>query len=120
LAIGAIVFGYAGAYLATVLSGPLDASESLPSLLDPRGWIAFALGALGFGLAYWFVLRQPARTVLERAPSYAAHAWVRAIASAGYAAAGAVSRAHGGALANYAFGSFVGIALILLVRVMVG
>jgi NADH-quinone oxidoreductase subunit L len=119
LAIGAIVFGYAGSYLATVLSGPLGEVEPLPSLLDPRGWIAFALGAIGFGLAYWFVLRQPARAAVERAPSYAAHPWVRAIADGGYALAAAVSRAHVGALANYALGSFVGVALILLVRVMV-
>jgi NADH-quinone oxidoreductase subunit L len=116
LAIGAIVFGYAAAYLQSVLAASLGEIEALPSPLDPRGWLAFALGAIGFGLAYWYFLRREAVAGVEEEPSYRAATWVRAIADAGSAVASGLSRAHSGAFAAYALGSFIGVALILLAR----
>jgi NADH-quinone oxidoreductase subunit L len=120
LAIGSIVFGYAGSFLQSRLAAPLGPIEPLPSPLDPRGLLAFALGAIGFGVAYWFFVRPPFAAIVQVASPYRAAAWVRAIAGAGYAAAGAVSRAQSGVLVNYAVGSLIGVALILLVRVVVG
>src|SRR5207237_7634806 len=95
---------------------PLGEIEPLPGLFDPRGWIAFALGAIGFALAYWYFRSREALGGVEDAPSYRAATWVRVIADAGNAVAGGLSRAHSGALATYALGSFIGVALILLVR----
>jgi NADH-quinone oxidoreductase subunit L len=126
LAVGAIVFGYLGSWLQTRLAGPLGQIDALPSPVDPRGLLAFALGAIGFLTAWWAFTRRAqavegmrAADVVEAAPSYRAAAWVRAIADAGYALADGLSRVHSGALPRYALGSFLGLAIILLVRVMV-
>ena len=58
-------------------------------------------------------VRQPEA---EREPSYGAAAWVTVLADAGYAVARSLSRVHSGGLPRYALGSFIGLALILLVR----
>jgi NADH-quinone oxidoreductase subunit L len=127
LAVGAIAFGYLGTWLQARLAAPLGQIEALPSPVDPRGLVAFALGAIGFGLAWWYFTRRaqavldmrPAAEVVEAAPTYRAAGWVRAIADAGYALADGLSRVHSGALPRYALGSFLGLAIILLVRVVV-
>jgi NADH-quinone oxidoreductase subunit L len=123
LMVGAIVLGYSGGWLQTQLASALGDTEALPAPITPIGLLAFAVGAIGFGLAWWyFVARLPAtraRPALEvEQPSYRADGWVRAIADAGYAAAGVVSRLQSGALARYALGSFLGVAIILVVRVL--
>jgi hypothetical protein len=118
LAIGSIVFGYAGMFLRTALTAPLGEIEPLPPPLDPLGLLAFVLGTVGFGFAYWYFLRRETGAAVEAAPSYRAAAWVRVIGDGATAVASAVSRAQAGALVNYAFGSLIGVALILLVRVM--
>jgi NADH-quinone oxidoreductase subunit L len=125
LMIGAIVLGYPGGWLQAQLSPVLGDSEALPALIAPIGLLAFALGAIGFGLAWWYFVARPAaapgaRPTTEVAePSYLADGWVRAIAQAGYAAAATVSRIQSGALARYALGSMVGLAIIILARVAV-
>jgi NADH-quinone oxidoreductase subunit L len=117
LMIGAVVFGYVGGWLQGRLEGPLGELEALPPAVDPRGLAAFALGAIGFALAWWWTTRRPEAAALAPAEtSYRAAAWVRAIADAGYAVAGSLSRLHSGALANYALASFLGLAILLLVR----
>ena len=65
------------------LAGSLGEIEPLPSLFDPRGWLAFALGAIGFGLAYWyFRSREALAGVLESdAPASAIGARRRTIES---------------------------------------
>jgi NADH-quinone oxidoreductase subunit L len=126
LAVGAIVFGYLGSWLETRLAAPLGVIDALPSPLDSRGLLAFALGAIGFAAAWWYFTRRAeavsglgAAGVVEAAPSYRAAGWVRAIADAGYSLADVLSRVHSGALPRYALGSFLGLAIILLVRVVV-
>src|SRR5262249_35575883 len=105
-------------FLRTALSAPLGAIEPLPSPLNPLGLLAFVLGAVGFGIAYWYFLRRETVAGVEAASSYRAATWGRVIAAGASAVASAVRRAQGGALVNYAFGSLIGVALILLVRVM--
>ena len=116
LMLGSIVLGWAGYWLRTVLEGPLGPIEPLPPLLTVAGGLAFILGAVGFVGAIWYV-RRPTYAAAPTETSYRADAWVRAIADAGYAASGALSRIQSGVLARYAFGSLAAIALILLLRV---
>jgi len=116
LMVGSVVMGYLGNWLRTVLEGPLGPIEALPPLLNVTGGLAFILGAVGFVSATWYV-RRPSYAPAATETSYRADPWVRAIAEAGYAAAGALSRIQSGVLPRYVFGSIVGVALILLVRV---
>jgi NADH-quinone oxidoreductase subunit L len=120
LMLGSIVLGWAGYWLQAPLEGPLGPIEPLPTLLQllssVTGWLAFILGGVGFVGAAWYV-RRPAFAAAPTETSYRADAWVRAIADAGYAASGALSRIQSGVLARYAFGSLAAIALILLLRV---
>ena len=116
LMVGSLFLGWAGYWLRMVLEGPLGSIEPLPPLLNLTGGLAFILGAVGFVGAAWYV-RRPSYAAAPTETSYRADAWVRVIAEAGYAAAGALSRVQSGVLPRYAFGSIVAVALILLVRV---
>jgi NADH-quinone oxidoreductase subunit L len=124
LMVGAIGLGYPGGWLQTQLGSVLGDTEALPGLITPIGLLAFALGAIGFGLAWWyFVARVPAAAIARPSaeveqPSYRPDAWVRAIAEAGSAAAGAGSRLQSGEMARYALGSFIGLAIIIVARVV--
>ena len=117
LMIGSIVLGWLGwtGWLQDALDGTVP-PMALPPLLNPIGGLAFILGAVGFLGAAWYVLR-PAFTQQPGETSYRADGWVRAIAAAGYAASDGLSRVQSGLLARYAFGSLLGVAIILLVRV---
>jgi NADH-quinone oxidoreductase subunit L len=123
LMVGAIAFGWLGNWLQAALAPPLGEIEALPPLIDPRGLLAFALGAVGFGLAWWYFTRRaeavaaaPRPPEAEGEPTYRAAGWVSVLADAGYAVARSLSRVHSGGLPRYAMGSFIGLALILLVR----
>jgi NADH-quinone oxidoreductase subunit L len=124
LIVGAIAFGWLGTWLQTRLEPALADMEALPPPIDPRGLLAFALGAVGFGLAWWYFTRRaeavaavPQQPRAEQEPSYRAAGWVSMLADAGYAVSSSLSRIHSGGLPRYALGSFIGLALILLVRV---
>jgi NADH-quinone oxidoreductase subunit L len=120
LMIGAIVFGYFGPWLQVQLSGPLGPSEPLPPPLDPLGVTAFALGAIGFAIAWWYSVRRAgaaAKPQAEPTPSYRPDGWVGAIGAAAAGLSNSVRQVQSGILVTYAFGSFVGLALLLLVRV---
>ncbi|MCA1644965.1 MAG: NADH-quinone oxidoreductase subunit L [Chloroflexi bacterium] len=121
LMVGAIAFGWLGIWLRTTLLTSLSEIEPLPAPIDPRGLLAFALGAAGFGLAWWyFTVRAQAGARErrgEREPSYRAAGWIGVLADGGYAIAHSLSRAQSGGLPRYALGSFIGLAIILLVRV---
>ena len=123
LMVGAIAFGWLGSWLQATLAPPLGEIEALPPPTDPRGLLAFALGAVGFGLAWWYFTRSaeavamaPGQPVVEGEPTYRAAGWVSVLADAGYAVARSLSRVQSGGLPRYAMGSFIGLALILLVR----
>jgi NADH-quinone oxidoreductase subunit L len=117
LMLGAIGFGYLGSWLQARLANPLGEIEPLPGPITVVGVVAFALGTIGFVIAWWYVTRRPQGAAAEGAePSYRASGWVRAIAQAGYAIASGESRVQSGALATYALGSFIGLALLLIVR----
>src|SRR5207302_859146 len=58
LMVGAIAFGWLGSWLQTTLAPTLGEIEPLPALVDPRGLLAFALGVIGFGLAWWYFTRR--------------------------------------------------------------
>jgi hypothetical protein len=121
LMVGAISFGWLGSWLQSRLAEPLGELEALPPPIDPRGLLAFALGAIGFALAWWYFTRRAEAVATrppdaEREPTYAAAVWVTLLADAGYAVARSLSRVHSGGLPRYALGSFIGLALIVLVR----
>jgi hypothetical protein len=120
LMIGAIVFGYLGYWLEGRLASTLGDTEALPGPITIVGLVAFALGAIGFGVACWYFTRPAVRRQAqeEREPSYRPDGWVVAIAEAGYAAARGVSRIQSGILPRYALGSLVGLAVIILARVV--
>jgi hypothetical protein len=118
LMVGAIVFGYLGPWLQGRLFPALGDAEPLPGPISVIGLVAFALGAIGFGAACWYFSRPVPAVPDEGEPSYQPDAWVRAIGSAGYAAALGLSRIQSGVLPRYALGSLVGLAIILLVRVV--
>src|SRR5258708_5334600 len=123
LMVGAIAFGWLGSWLQATLAPALGETDALPALIDPRGLLAFALGALGFGLAWWYFTRRAEAVAPalrppdeDRAPSYGAARWVSVLADAGYWASRSLSRVQSGGLPRYALGSFIGLALVLLVR----
>jgi len=117
LMVGAIAFGWLGSWLMGRLTGPLGDIEPLPSPFAITGWIAFILGAVGFGAAYWYALRQPgAAPARAGATSYAAAAWVAWIARGGYALSAGLARIQSGLLPVYAFGSLIALAVVLLAR----
>jgi len=120
--VGAISFGWFGVSLANALAGTLDTVEHVPGIfeLSVQGGIAFALGALGFVAAWWYTTQRP---ISAAAPaigddSYRAATWVAAIADAGYATSRWLVRVHSGLLPRYAFASFVALAAIVLLRVV--
>lgn len=120
LMVGAIVFGYLGNWLMGRLAGPLGDVEPLPSPFALTGWLAFALGLIGFLGACWYALRQPAAAPARAsATSYAAAGWVGAIARAGYAVSDGLVRIQSGLLPRYAFGSLLALAVVLLAREVV-
>lgn len=118
LMIGSLVLGYLGGFLNTRLEPVFGTPEPLPGLISMPGLIAFALGAIGFAVSYMRVTREPstAASPAYAEPSYRAAPWVGAIAGAGYAVSRGLARVQSGALATYVLGSFLGLALILLVR----
>jgi len=121
LMVCAIAFGWLGTWLQARLAEPLGEIEALPPLIDPRGLLAFALGAIGFGLAWWYFTRRAEALAerqpeAEREPTYRAASWVTVLADAGYAVSRSLSRVQSGGLPRYALGSFIGLALIVLVR----
>ncbi|MGI9146352.1 MAG: NADH-quinone oxidoreductase subunit 5 family protein [Chloroflexota bacterium] len=116
---GAIAFGYLGLWLKDRLATVLDTAEGLPGPITPIGLAAFVLGAIGFGLACWYFGRQPAPAQDVREPTYRPDGWVRAIAEAGYATANGLSRIQSGVLPRYALGSLMGLAIIVLARLVV-
>src|SRR5207302_4072866 len=63
LMVGAISFGWLGGWLRARLAGPLGDTESLPGLITPEGLLAFALGAAGFGIAWWYFTQRPEAAV---------------------------------------------------------
>ncbi|MDQ6669161.1 MAG: NADH-quinone oxidoreductase subunit L [Chloroflexota bacterium] len=117
LMFGAIVLGYFGTWLQGRLSSTLGDAEVLPGPITLVGLAAFALGAIGFGLASWYFSR-PAAAQIETEPSYRPDGWVRAIAGAGYAVSDGLAQIQSGVLPRYALGSLVGLAVIVLVRVV--
>jgi hypothetical protein len=118
LMVGAIAFGWLGGWLQTRLAGPLGNTEALPAPITAVGMLAFVLGAAGFAIAWWYFTRRPEVAVVSAAgaASYRAAGWVRAIADVGYAISESLSRVQSGRLPQYALGSFVGLALIVLIR----
>jgi NADH-quinone oxidoreductase subunit L len=118
LMVGSVVFGYLGSWLQARLAGPLGGTEALPPPIDLRGLLAFALGAIGFGLAYWLFTRRPQAAAEPgyEEPAYGATPWVRVLADAGCAVSGGLARVQSGVLATYALGSFIGLALLMLAR----
>jgi NADH-quinone oxidoreductase subunit L len=119
LMVGSVILGWVGIlWFPSLLPESLVGPIVLPPLLNLTGGLAFILGAVGFLGTAWYVLR-PATRLARGETSYRPDGWVRALAEAGYTAAAAVSRAETGLLGMYAFGSLIGIAIILLVRVVV-
>ena len=98
------------------LPAELGVTEPLPPLLSPTGGLAFILGATGFLVTTWYVLR-PQTVLVARPTSYLPDRWVRVIADGAYAVSGALSRVQSGLLATYAFASILTVAVVLLVRV---
>jgi NADH-quinone oxidoreductase subunit L len=119
LMVGATVFGYFGGPLRGALASVLGDSEGLPGPITLVGLAAFGLGAVGFSAACWYFTRPAATAEDERGePSYQSDGWVTAIAAAGYAAAQGLSKIQSGILPRYALGSLVGLAIIVLARVV--
>ncbi|HLZ30237.1 MAG TPA: proton-conducting transporter membrane subunit [Chloroflexota bacterium] len=118
LMVGAVAFGYLGYWLQGALVASLGQTEALQGPITAYGLVAFALGAGGFGVACWFFTTRAAGAQDEREPSYRPDVWVRAIAEAGYATSRGVSRIQSGVLPRYALGSLVGLAIIVLARVV--
>jgi len=122
LIVGSITFGWAGGWLLGALTPVFGGTEgALPPLISPLGLVAFALGLAGFLFQGWQVRRPMARPAPSAAPETAAGAegWVTALASAGYAVTHALQRVQSGHLPRYAFGSFVALAIITLITVLV-
>jgi NADH-quinone oxidoreductase subunit L len=114
LMFGALTLGWPA--WAGWLPAELGVTEPLPPLLTPTGGLAFILGAIGFLVTAWCVLR-PQAVLLPKPTSYLPDAWVRVIGEGGYAISGALSRVQSGLLATYAFASIITVAVVLLVRV---
>jgi NADH-quinone oxidoreductase subunit L len=120
LMLGSIGLGWLGwvGWLAAALAGTAGPAEVRPPILTLTGGVAFILGAAGFLGAAWFVLR-PGAVLAAQETSYRPDGWVQVIANAGYAVSEGVSRIQSGLLVRYAFGSIIGVAIILLVRMAV-
>jgi NADH:ubiquinone oxidoreductase subunit 5 (subunit L)/multisubunit Na+/H+ antiporter MnhA subunit len=124
LIFGSITFGYLGGLLRTLMEPTLGEIEPLPGPLTVVGLVAFALGAIGFGAAWWFTVQRPrlqpavAQSAAEDQPSYRAAGWVRAIADLGSAISLAFSHLQSGLLARYAVGSLAGLAIVVLVALV--
>jgi NADH-quinone oxidoreductase subunit L len=120
LMVGSIVFGWVGyLWLPPLVSGAIGGIQPpLPPPLNVTGGIAFILGGVGFLGTAWYVLR-PQAALTPSETTYRPDAWVRAIADAGYAAAGSISRIQNGMLVRYAFASLLTVAVVLLVGVFV-
>jgi NADH-quinone oxidoreductase subunit L len=119
LMVGSVVFGYLGTFLIGRLGEVLGDIEPLPSPLNVTGLAAFALGAIGFAIACWYSMRQPAAAPARASDtSYRAAGWVSALADAGYAVSKAVSHVQTGLLPRYAFGSVLAVAVILFARTL--
>jgi NADH-quinone oxidoreductase subunit L len=121
LIVASIVFGWLGGPLLGALTPVLGGTEgAAPPLISPLGLLAFALGLAGFAFQWWWNTRRaPAPvSVAAEAPASAAAPWVSAIAQAGYAVTHALQRIQSGQLPRYAFGSFIALALITLLRVV--
>ncbi|HET6317613.1 MAG TPA: proton-conducting transporter membrane subunit [Chloroflexota bacterium] len=120
LMVGAIAFGWLGPTLAQLMSEPLGEVYPAPGVfqLTIRGGAAFVLGALGFIGAWWYVTQRPvtAAAPADTDSSYRAAPWVHAIAEAGYAVTRLVAAVQSGVLPRYAFGSFIALAIVVLVR----
>ncbi len=116
LMLGAVVLGYSGNWLQGRLASLLGGTEALPGPITVVGLAAFALGAIGFGVACWYFTR-PAEPQAEVEPAYEPDGWVRGIAGAGYGAALGLSGFQSGVLPRYALVSLVGLAIIVLARV---
>jgi NADH-quinone oxidoreductase subunit L len=114
LMLGALTLGYP--WWVGWLPAQLGVTEPLPPLLSPTGGLAFILGATGFLVTAWYVLR-PQTVLVAKPTSYLPDRWVRVIADGGYAVSEAFSRVQSGLLATYAFASIVTVAVVLLVRV---
>ena len=120
LMLGSLGLGWLGwlGWLAAALAGTAGPAEVRPPILSLTGGVAFILGGVGFLGAVWYVLR-PRAVVAAGETSYRPDPWVQVIADVGYAVSEGVSRVQSGLLVRYAFGSLIGIAIILLVRVAV-
>jgi NADH-quinone oxidoreductase subunit L len=123
LMVGSIAFGWFGNWLSNAMAGPLGEVEPVPAPLSfsVLGGAAFALGALGFVAAWWLTTQRPSEAAAPATAdtSYRAAPWVQVIADAGYAVANGLSRVQSGLLARYAFGSFIAVAAIVLLRMTV-
>jgi hypothetical protein len=121
LMLGSIGLGWLGlvGWLGFALGDTVSPSEVRPELFTLIGGVAFTLGIIGFlGAVFWYVFR-PRTVIAAGETSYRPDAWVRAIADGGYAIADGLSRVQSGLLVRYVFGSLVGVAIILLVRMFV-
>jgi NADH-quinone oxidoreductase subunit L len=113
LAAGALLLGWAGAPLASLLGQPYAAQLLAPHLLSPSGLGAGALGLLGFCAAF---LWQRAAAGEARLPMLGVD-WVPRAAGVGRAMGRAVASLHNGRLGLYMFASVLGIGLILLMAI---
>jgi NADH-quinone oxidoreductase subunit L len=121
LMVGSIAFGWLGGWLLGVLTPVLGGTEGAPPpLITPLGLFAFALGLAGFAYQWWWNTRRALAPgpAAEAAPASAAAPWVSAIAQGGYAVSHALQRVQSGHLPRYAFGSFIALAVIMLLRVV--
>jgi NADH-quinone oxidoreductase subunit L len=108
LAAGALLLGWAGAPLASLLGQPYAMH-----LLSPLGLGAGALGLLGFCAAF---LWQRAAAGQARLPELGVD-WVPRAAGVGRAMGSAVASLHNGRLGLYMFASVLGVGLILLMAI---
>jgi NADH-quinone oxidoreductase subunit L len=118
LMFGAITFGWLGPWLMQRLDGTVPA-EQLPPPITPEGLLAFALGVIGVSFAWWLSRPGERAAPVAGETSYRADSWVGSLANLGYAASAAVARMQSGLLARYAFGSFIAIAAVLLLRMTI-
>ena len=118
LMVGSLVLGWVGIlWLPSVLPEAIVGPVATVPILNITGALAFVLGAIGFLGVAWYVLR-PQAALARGETSYRPDGWVRAIAVGGYAVSDAFSRVQSGLVARYAFGSLIGVAVVLLVRVV--
>ncbi len=121
LMVASIVAGYLAwpsPWLQHLLGQAVGEAEAL-NPFNPMGFVAMALGLVGFGVSGW-LQRRPAREPVDvEAATPVAAGWVTAVANAGYAAARWFADVQSGRLPRYALGSVAALAIILLARVVV-